>query len=173
MDIDEKVSLSEFNANWEILFGDERKLLQSSLPDTHIEHVGSTSVRGMTAKPIIDIMLGVLTYPPSETMILGLEGLGYYHFGEHNTSHARLYFVKRGLTNFNIHVYEYKGQQWNNQIAFRNYLRNHQDAASEYSEIKKQIIAKGTNSMLDYSKEKADFISKTIRLAAEQGEIND
>lgn len=162
MNIDEKISLSEYDVNWETQFNEEKLLLQNIFPDVFIEHIGSTSVTGMTAKPIIDILIGVLNYPPSENLVTGLEKLGYYHFGEHNTPHARYYFVKRGLNQFNVHVDKYQGERWNFMIGFRNYLRSHPLVAAEYSKLKKEIVDKGNDTMLSYSGDKMNYIKAII-----------
>lgn len=162
MDIDEKITLTEYDVNWEAQYNFEKSLLQAEFPDVYIEHIGSTAVKGMISKPIIDIMIGVVVYPPSEDIITGLEKLGYYHFGEHNTKHAHLYFVKRGDINFNIHIDKYNSERWNYLINFKNYLIENPDIALEYSKIKRSIIEKGKDTMISYSNEKMEFIKNII-----------
>ena len=100
MEYNEKIYLSKYNSDWENQFSEEKKLLQTCFPNIPIEHFGSTSIKGMTAKPIVDIMLGVTSYPPSESMIINLEKLGYYNFGEEDKANGRTYFVKRGDETF-------------------------------------------------------------------------
>jgi len=162
MDGNEKVYLSEYDSDWENQFLEEKQLLQTHFPDIPIEHIGSTSIKGMTAKPIIDIILGVTSYPPSEDMTTTLEKLGYYGFGEADRINGRLYFIKRGVKNYNVHVIKHLDKLWNNNIFFRNYLRENEAEVLAYAEVKQNIINKGINSLYEYSDEKEDFISNII-----------
>jgi GrpB-like predicted nucleotidyltransferase (UPF0157 family) len=131
----EKVYVSDYDTSWENQFADEKKLLRSFFSDIFIEHIGSTAVKGIVAKPIIDIMLGVVSYPPSEDMIKKLEEAGYIHLGEADKTNGRTSFKKRNTVNYNLYIMEYLGKLWNNNILFRDYLRKHQDVALEYSKI--------------------------------------
>ena len=164
----EKVYLSDYDINWETQFINEKTLLQSCFPDIYIEHIGSTSVNGMVAKPIIDIMLGVVSYPPSNDMIGKLEELGYIYLGEHgehDETDKRISLAKRGSVKFNIHFMKHLGKSWNNNILFRDYLRKNKNAVSEYSRIKQDIISRGIDDTLLYSNEKSDFISSILNKA--------
>ncbi len=163
MDIDERVELSSYNEEWEEIFLAEKDLIAKHLSDIHIEHIGSTSVKGMVAKPIIDIMIGVQSYPPPSQIITTLEQLGYYNFGENDRENGRLYFAKRGLHNFNVHVVQYQGVLWRNNILFREYLKAHADEAQQYCDLKKEIINKGNTKLLSYSRGKEKFISQIIK----------
>ena len=167
----EKVYLSDYDINWETQFINEKILLQSCFPDIFIEHIGSTSVKGMAAKPIIDIMLGVVSYPPSNEMIRKLEESGYIYLGEHgeqDKTDKRISLSKRGGVNFNIHFMQYLGKSWNNNILFRDYLRKNQNAVSEYSRIKQDIINRGIDDTLIYSNEKSGFISNILDKAQKE-----
>ena len=163
MNIDEKVYLSDYNVNWETQFIDEKKLLQTCFHDVPIEHIGSTSVKGMTAKPIIDIMLGTIIYPPPEEMIKNFEELKYLNLGEIDKTNGRFYFVKRSDINYNVHVVKHLGILWSSNILFRDYLRTHENKALEYSKIKQDIINKGVDTLLRYSDEKREFISNIMK----------
>ena len=169
----EKVYLSDYDTNWETQFVDEKNLLRSCFPDVPIEHIGSTSVKGIVAKPIIDIMLGVVLYPPSDEMIKKLEESGYIHVGEHGEQNdKRVSLIKRGIANFNVHFIQYLGKSWNNNILFRDYLRKNQNAVSEYSKLKQDIIDRGIDTILDYHNEKTDFISNILDKAQEEANRN-
>jgi len=164
--MDEKVYLSDYNIEWENQFNSEKELLQFYLPDVFIEHIGSTSIKGMRAKPIIDMLLGVITYPPPEETLIILEKSGYYDFSEEAKvkEHGRLYLAKRGTVNYNVHVTEYLGGFWHHIIRFRNYLREHEDEALEYSRIKQYILNKGIDNLVKYSQEKEIYLSNIINI---------
>jgi GrpB-like predicted nucleotidyltransferase (UPF0157 family) len=82
-DLDEPIHLSEYDPRWPILFSAEIRRLSSSLPgDLAIEHIGSTSVPGMTAKPIVDIMVGTEAHHSVDEVRSVLVYLGYEDMGE-------------------------------------------------------------------------------------------
>ncbi|MCL2773948.1 MAG: DUF434 domain-containing protein [Oscillospiraceae bacterium] len=168
----EKVYLSDYDINWETQFADEKKLLQSYFPDVFIEHIGSTSVKGMVAKPIIDIMLGIVLYPPLDKMIQKLEEAGYINLGEADKANGRTSLRKRNTVNYNLHVMKYLGKLWNNNILFRSYLREHQNAVSEYSKIKRNIVDKGIDTVSPYYHEKEEFILRIINIIENKAETN-
>ena len=159
----EKVYLSDYDIDWETQFIDEKNLLQSCFSDVPIEHIGSTAIKGMVAKPIIDIMMGVTSYPPSNEMIKKIDELGYIYLGEADIVNGRTVFKKRNTLNYNFYIIKYLGKLWNENILFRDYLREHQDVALEYSKIKQNAIDKGMDTMSKYYSEKADFISNIIK----------
>jgi len=162
MDGNEKIYLVEYASDWEAQFHEEKQLLQIYFPDNPIEHIGSTSIIGMTAKPIIDIMIGVSLYPPHKNMTTTLEKLGYYSFGEADKTYGRLYFIKRGVKNYNVHIIEHLGKLWNDNILFRDYLRENRADALEYAKIKRSITNKGINTLYEYSNEKGNFIQNLL-----------
>lgn len=162
MDMNEKVGLSVYNVDWANQFAEEKKILQVSFPDAHIEHVGSTSIEGMTAKPVIDIMIGIDAYPPPDEMTVMLKSIGYIGFGEASKLSDRLYLVKRGVLNYNAHVTEYLGKFWNHMTRFRDYLKAHEDEVLRYSEIKRSIVDKGKDTLFEYSDEKGNFIESIL-----------
>lgn len=70
----------------------------------------------------------------------------------------RLYFIKRGLKSFNVHIIKIQGSVWNNDVLFRDYMINHPEEARKYSDLKEEILRSGVDDLLEYSKRKADFI---------------
>jgi GrpB-like predicted nucleotidyltransferase (UPF0157 family) len=163
MDINEKIELSAYNSNWLKQFADEKRVLLIHFANAHIEHVGSTSIDGMVAKPIIDMLIGIKSYPATEEMIKTLEGLGYNGFGRDGDLPGRLYLARRGIINYNAHITEYLGDFWNYIVSFREYLKAHKDDALEYAKLKQNIVNKGIDTMLEYSKEKGEFMSGLLK----------
>lgn len=121
------------------------------------EHIGSTSIPNIKAKPIVDIIIGVRSFPPQREIIEELEESGYTYMQEMSV-HDRLYFIKRGLKNFNVHIITFQGSVWNNDVLFRDYMTNHLEEAQEYSKLKEEILRSGVDDLLEYSKRKTDFI---------------
>src|SRR5690242_11200662 len=105
-DVDEPIHLSGYDPQWPILFRDEKGRLSCSLPgDLAIEHIGSTSVPGMMAKPIIDIMVGTEAHHKIEEVRSVLGDLGYEDMGEAGIP-GRIYLRKRSGPAFNIAIVE-------------------------------------------------------------------
>ena len=159
MRLNEKIEIVPYNPEWEQQYIDEINLLKqnSYLMTLVYEHIGSTAIPYIKAKPIIDIIAGVKNFPPQKEVINALEKNGYTYMEEMSVA-DRLYFIKRGLKNFNIHVIEYKGNIWNKDVLFRDYLIKNFDEAQKYSILKEEILKSGVEDLLEYSKRKADFI---------------
>jgi GrpB-like predicted nucleotidyltransferase (UPF0157 family) len=82
--MEDSIQVVDYDANWSIRFEQEKSQILNALGDAvlDIQHIGSTSVPGLAAKPIIDIVVGVEELPPSPTHIKALETLGYVYQGE-------------------------------------------------------------------------------------------
>ncbi|EHB62256.1 GrpB family protein [Paenibacillus lactis] len=168
MQIDEPVHLEPYDESWRELYLSERERLLRSVGELTkaIEHFGSTSVPGMTAKPIIDILVGV--EDPSaaaDEIIRRLNGIGYEHLGEAGIP-GRRYFRQRGLHDYNVHVVQYRGELWNNNLLLRDYLREHPEEAQRYSDMKEHILERDAQTLLSYSDQKHAFVSGLLERAA-------
>ncbi len=165
-DIDEPVSLSPSQADWPLHFSAECRRIGSWLEVERrdLEHIGSTSVPGLLAKPVVDIMLGVAHWPPSEPLAHRLESLGYDSFGEGNVP-GRYYFRLRCAHEFNVHVVQRGGTHWINNLALRDYLRRSPSACERYATAKLAAYESGARSLLAYSVAKADVVSHLLREA--------
>jgi GrpB-like predicted nucleotidyltransferase (UPF0157 family) len=129
-----------------------------------IEHIGSTSVPGLAAKPILDIMIGVAGELVAGLVDDALVRLGYDALGEAGVP-GRLYFRKRGPVSVNVHVVVFGGSHWHNNLAIRDYLRTHPEEVAEYAEHKRQVIAGGGSTLLAYSERKAGFVAALLERA--------
>jgi GrpB-like predicted nucleotidyltransferase (UPF0157 family) len=169
MEINERVQIEEHNPEWFKQYESEKKRLCELLGEVilGIEHIGSTSIPGMWAKPIVDILIGVDSLPLEEFYINKLIEIGYEYLGEAGVS-GRLYFRKRAPHKYNVHVTKIGSDIWNNNIVLRDYLCDNRDEALKYSAIKLKIISEGTNSLLEYSKKKSEYINEIIKKANEK-----
>ncbi|GED57312.1 GrpB family protein [Brevibacillus formosus] len=166
MNIDEPIHLEGFTENWSRMFTEEQQLLSLHLADwvEGIEHFGSTAIDGMTAKPIIDILIGVGHMDRVKFVTGKIQECGYEFLGEAGII-GRLYFRKRGQRSFNAHVVSYEGALWNDNLLLRNYLRVHKEEAVRYGDFKKQIVQKGAQTLLDYSNQKNKFVREVLARA--------
>ncbi|WP_028547739.1 GrpB family protein [Paenibacillus sp. UNC451MF] len=165
----QEVILSEYDPNWVIQFQQEKADIVSILQDIviGIEHIGSTSIPGMAAKPIIDIMVGIADLEQlTAAYIDRLNDIGYEHV-EHAGFPERKFFRKgeRKAGTHHIHIYLYNGEHWKANVGFRNYLRNHPEAALQYAELKKQLKEQHAYNREAYTNAKAPFIQSIIAQA--------
>ncbi len=159
-----KVSLEPYNKKWAKDFADEAKNLHKIFGDgVSIEHVGSTSVPGLSAKPIIDIAVGLDDLSDFEKFRPIFEKLPEYSIKEDSDKDEWL--VRKGgeenRTHF-IHVLDRHAPRFNNYVKFRNYLREHPDTLKEYETLKQELAIKYADERKKYTAAKADFIQKIL-----------
>lgn len=159
--IDEPVHLEKHAPLWEKCFVQEQERIKVTLhvDSTAIQHIGSTAISDIYAKPIIDIMIGVETFPPSQYLSDELVNLGYDALGEAGVP-DRLYFRYSGLQRFNVHVVEREGKHWNSNLALRDYLRAYPEEAKHYEEVKMKAVQSGASSLLKYSEAKSAIVEE-------------
>ena len=164
----ETVKLSPYNHQWPEQFETIRQTLQKALGNfnPHIEHIGSTSVPGLMAKPVIDILIGVRDFKP-EPLINVVEALGYEHWQEDEFQHVRLMFVKwdNGERDVNIHITPIGSDFWKDQIAFRDALRANPNLASDYVELKIHLAEKYRNDPEGYTEAKTAFVRGVLKIS--------
>ena len=166
MSLDETIHLEVYQERWALWYEEERQVLLNAIGDSisAIEHFGSTSIPGMVAKPIIDILLGVMDLEETDGIIQKLKSLGYEFLGESGIP-GRLYFRKRGHNAINVHVVGYGEPIWNNNLILRDYLRVHDEEAKWYGDLKREIVRNGVETLLDYSDQKSEFVSRLLERA--------
>jgi len=161
------VKVCPYTVEWKRLFEEEKNRLQAVIGEyvLDIQHVGSTSIPGMAAKPIIDIGIAVRNFKEAAVCIEPIEQLGYEYRGE-NGIPRRHFFVKRDpRTTHHVHVNEVDGRDWENQVFFRDYLIQHPGMAQEYAELKLELAQQFPLDRLAYLDGKAEFIERVLRLA--------
>src|SRR5438105_4258587 len=118
-----KIELSEHDPNWPNIFQKEKQLLENVLPgNSRIEHIGSTSVKDLCAKPIIDILCGLEDFLIADDFVSEIVALNYDYIEKYNEIiPERRFFKKTGENNFHIHLVQINGQFWERHILFRNF----------------------------------------------------
>jgi GrpB-like predicted nucleotidyltransferase (UPF0157 family) len=171
------VELAPYHPEWVELFELEKRLLTDTFGDTivAIEHVGSTAIPGMPAKPIIDINIGVESLENARGMKDTFEGLGYEYrpFVPGHTFEdlrAQELYVKGPETKrtHHTHVTRYDSDFWKRSLLFRDYLRIHPDRAQEYAELKTRLAQDHADDREGYSQHKSQFILQTLETARAQ-----
>ncbi len=165
-----KVRLVPYEPEWARLFEEEARLLLSALGDRalRIEHVGSTAVEGMDAKPLIDLMVGVEDLGAARELAPALERIGYAWRTDRG-SPDHLLFV-RGSESARTHylkLSEPGSGYWTDTLLFRDYLRAHPEAAAEYAELKRELAGRYPEDRGAYTAGKERFIERILELARE------
>ncbi|SFA71459.1 MULTISPECIES: GrpB family protein [unclassified Bacillus (in: firmicutes)] len=159
------VEVLAYQECWKDLFIEEAKLLQQIFGDelVAIHHIGSTSVEGLSAKPIIDMMPVVKDISRVDLYDKEMIELGYNPKGEFGIE-GRRYFNKGGdARSHHVHVFEVGSPNIVRHIAFRDYLREHPENAKQYGDLKSSLAAAFPNDMESYINGKNDFVKKTER----------
>jgi GrpB-like predicted nucleotidyltransferase (UPF0157 family) len=164
--LDEPVNVSSYQSEWTGQFAIEHRRISEALriASADLEHIGSTAVPDLAAKPIIDLMLGINGYPPSPALLREIERLGYESLGEAGVP-GRLYLRRRSATPANLHVVLKGGAHWLSNLALREYLRAHASARERYAQAKLAAIEAGATSLLSYSAAKAKLLSSLLHEA--------
>ena len=169
-----KIVLVEYDPEWSSIYEKEKQLLQSILDgmELRIEHIGSTSVKGLGAKPIIDVMPGLRDFErDKDELVKRMKDAGYNYVDKfEDVMPYRRYFNKPGegkITSYHIHCVGIGGYFWTRHLAFRNYLREFDDVRDEYFRVKKELSLREWGDSNDYALAKTDFIVPTQEKAME------
>jgi GrpB-like predicted nucleotidyltransferase (UPF0157 family) len=158
-----ELTVVPYDPNWSALFAEEADRIRNEITDIiiSIEHFGSTSVAGLDAKPIVDILVGSHSdVRPTDAHIEALANLNYEFLGEDGRRPGRFFFRKRDLNNFNVSIVPFDGDLWRDNILFRDYLREHPDEVRRYAAIKKEAVQITPNSLLGYQNYKRSFVEE-------------
>jgi len=165
------VVLEEYNLDWINEFNKEKEILESVLGDfvLEIEHVGSTAIKGLKAKPIIDILMLIDSFNNIDKVEEILKNYNYTNMGMQGIS-DRYFFAKGSDDNRThyLHIVDTKGNTFYNQILFRDYLNKYPIYVKKYCDLKQELAEKYYDERKKYTDGKAKFISEVIMLAKEE-----
>lgn len=186
-----KILIEEYQAGWAHDFLAQKDFIGSILAGFHpvIEHIGSTSIPGLSAKPTIDILVGLKDESLLDGTIPPMTGNGYTYFRIYEPAmpFRRLYSKLKALTDktppeiidihdefirgqeflvtANIHIVVKDTAHWNEHLAFRDFLRTHPELRDEYGQLKKELSRREFKDTNDYNAAK-DGLIKKIQLQA-------
>ena len=159
-----RVIVLPYDAKWKTDFENIRKEIVDAVGGLiiGIEHVGSTSVHGLSAKPIIDIDVVIKDYSMLDAVISALERIDYHHEGNLGIAgrEAFKYEGKTHLRKHHLYVCPRDSEELKRHIAFREYLRSHPEAVREYSRIKEEGAALYPFDIEKYIEHKSPFVEK-------------
>jgi GrpB-like predicted nucleotidyltransferase (UPF0157 family) len=164
--LDGQVALAEPDPSWPLLFERERDRIRAALGDAAalVEHVGSTSVPGLLAKPIIDIALGVADSAAEAAYIPALEAVGYiFSIREPEWHEHRL--LRREDPAVHLHVFTVGSTEIARLLSFRDRLRTDTGERERYAAAKRDLAARRWSYLQDYADAKSDVVEGIIARA--------
>lgn len=158
-----RVALATHNEMWRTAFEQEALALRQSLAQQvlGLEHIGSTSISGLRAKPIIDLLLGLSNLDDGPGLASDLAKLDY-DFRTDAGLPAEHVFVKGTPRTHILHVVEFGGEPWQQKLAFRDALRETPELARAYQELKLSLSRSFPDDRAAYTAGKADFVREVV-----------
>ncbi len=173
------LAIVPYDQNWPRQFDAEAEALGAALGSIveRIEHVGSTSIIGLAAKPIIDVQISVASLERLEAFATPLASVGYVHVPDPDPEFERAYphFRKPavGVATCHVHLCVSGSEMERRHLAFRDYLRDHVDTAKQYASLKRDLAEvnglTGREARLRYTAAKGPFIESVIECAIAAG----
>ncbi|MFX1560770.1 MAG: GrpB family protein [Promethearchaeota archaeon] len=170
-DDSEPVIVEEYNPEWALWFETLCSLLKPILGEyvIRIEHVGSTAVPGMLAKPIIDLNI-VIRDEDFEEVNSILSEIGFVHLGDLGITGREAFNcvdpeLKSRLPPHHLYICDLHAEELNRQVTFRNYLRTHPDDANAYSEFKRHLVREYSGNRVSYIEGKDALVKEILERA--------
>lgn len=170
------VYLNSYDDKWPELAAKEIAAIRNVLPGINfeIEHIGSTAIPGLSAKPIIDLLIGVDDLTDAKQFVEPLEKIGYSYWRA-NPKEWHFYFVKglplaggAGRTH-HVHIYEKNHEDFRKKLLFRDYLSTHSDVAQEYLRLKQNLSNQFSDDREAYTNGKTEFVNSILKRVESHG----
>jgi GrpB-like predicted nucleotidyltransferase (UPF0157 family) len=164
------VTIVQYDSYWPVLFeGEKSHILQTcNSRELQIEHIGSTAIPGLAAKPTVDLLVGIDDLENAGHLIPLLQEIGYVYVPEFEQDMPdRRYFYKgrKVEDDFHLHMVEKGSPFWKRHLAFRDYLRVHPEAVKEYEFLKLTLAKKFGEDRNGYTDAKTEFITRIEKIA--------
>nr|WP_302143903.1 GrpB family protein [uncultured Schaedlerella sp.] len=149
-ELPQHITVVNYDSEWPLKYARERGYIIEILKDNCISvyHIGSTSVPGLAAKPIIDITVVVRSLEKVDTVAEKFPDIGYEYLGEFGIAGRR--YLRKGGDERTHQIYIFQADDWNNSrrhLAFRDYMRTYEKERGEYAKIKKDLVQKFPHEM--------------------------
>jgi GrpB-like predicted nucleotidyltransferase (UPF0157 family) len=166
-----RIVVCDYDPGWAAMFEHERTQVQDALGSLvgSVEHVGSTAVPGLAAKPIIDLLVEVHSLPEARACCIpALQALHYTHMAEYEAWLPDEMLFRKGPPGpwtHHVHLMEASSPRWEEHILIRNYLRRHAEIASAYGDLKKALALVFEEDIAGYRNAKGPFIQAVLAKA--------
>ncbi len=157
------VRLNDYTPLWADLYREEEERIMAAVSHLIIDlqHIGSTAIPGIKAKPILDMMAGVAQLEKALLCKAPLEAIGYDYIAQAGIANDYVFGKGVARTHY-LHVVEYGGAKWTNHLCFLARLRNDPDLAQAYEKLKEELSRKFNDSRAKYHDAKSQFISEVV-----------
>jgi GrpB-like predicted nucleotidyltransferase (UPF0157 family) len=159
--------VTEYDDAWPMLFDEIAAPVRRALADlgVEVEHVGSTSVPGLAAKPVIDIDVVVRSPEAVPTAIERLRTLGYVYQGNKGIVGREAFLWPPDAPRHHLYVVIARSQPHANHVDFRDYLRQHPEVAAQYAALKRRLADEYRDDQQDYTDAKSEFVARVLEAA--------
>jgi GrpB-like predicted nucleotidyltransferase (UPF0157 family) len=175
--VNNTVVIVDYDPAWPGLYEEESARVREAAAGLllAVEHVGSTAVPGLAAKPIVDLMAGVADKAAAEACLAPLAAIGYTDVTRQPPEEVDWFFClgNHPVPNhgYHVHLMRYPSAFWERHVLFRDYLRQNADVASAYERLKRELAVRYRDDRPAYTEAKDDFVEEALRQARkEQGE---
>lgn len=154
-----RIEIVDYDPRWLVMYEDERARVAAALGTLaeSIEHIGSTSVPGLSAKPIIDLLVAVARLGPVDLYVEPLARLGYTYFPVMGNA-QRYAFGKGDPHTHHLHIVQLGAEEYTRPLLFRDYLRTHPRDARRYDALKRTLAARFHDDRRAYLAGKSEFV---------------
>ncbi|HEY8240527.1 MAG TPA: GrpB family protein [Kiritimatiellia bacterium] len=161
---DGAVRLTSYSPRWPGAYTREVTSLRGALGAwvADVQHIGSTAVPGLEAKPIIDIALATIDLSGVKDRIPALQELGYDYRGEYGLP-GREFFTRGKPVKIHLHIVQKDGKHWRAWMLFRDYLREHARARESYAGFKRMLALQHSGKREAYTAAKKPFIDRMLK----------
>jgi GrpB-like predicted nucleotidyltransferase (UPF0157 family) len=171
------IRIVPYQRTWPARFKQEARRIRTQFQERalRIDHVGSTSVPGLAAKPVIDIQVSLSSLEPRGVFTQEMAALGYEHvdLGEFDLIYPFFTRPAHWPSTHHVHLCATGSEQERNHLAFRDFLRRHESVATEYLCLKQQLAAVHSGDTLasreSYSLAKTEFVRAVLAIALAAG----
>jgi len=154
-----------YSSDWPARFNAESVRIQNVCHPylLAIEHIGSTSIPGLSSKPIIDMVVGVASLDHAVDMVAVMQSIGYDYPGDIGIPGDRIFGREREVRQFLVHVVVHDGKNWKDYLRFRDALRANAVLSAEYEALKLAIASKHPEGRGIYTELKSDFVQRALQ----------
>lgn len=158
------VKLEKNHDKWSDAFNKEKLILETTIGKVEIHHIGSTSIHGLAAKPIIDILIGIDKENDLNELIPKLESLDYQYKREEGVQ-GRYFFVKGPEEKrlFYVHAFHVDDEEYRRILQFRDQLRSDESLRNKYESLKIELANLHPDERKKYTSGKNEFIKKVVK----------
>jgi GrpB-like predicted nucleotidyltransferase (UPF0157 family) len=157
------VRLHDYNPLWADLYREEEKRILAAVGSLIIDlqHIGSTAIPGIKAKPVLDMMAGVGHLEKALLCKAPLAAIGYDYIAQAGIANDYVFGKGVERTHY-LHVVQYGGAQWTDHLSFRDRLRNDPELAQAYEKLKEELSRMFSDSRAKYHDAKSKFIREVV-----------